>query len=418
MHESAFSAGLAHAVLEGSRAALAAIRANALRSALTALGIIIGVAAVIAVVAIMQGLSSNIVAQLDDLGSDTVTLRAYTSPEQMMLGAGNRLSYNDFLALQGRVNDVMDMTAQMQAFSFGSSVSHGRNTVQSQVIGTDSSYQNVVRVYPASGRFLSASDDERRRRVAVLGQSVVDKLEMQGEPVGQFIQLGGEWFRVIGVAESRGTLFGMDQDNYVITPFSTMRSLSGERVERNIEIMFRPASTERLPAVQEQMRQILRSRHRVAGDAPDPFEFITAERIREQFGSIVRGVTMVAGGVVGISLLVGGIGIMNIMLVSVTERTREIGIVKALGATPRFILVQFLIEAVVLSLFGGLMGLLAGWGLAALLATVIPGMEGAAVPMWAVALALGFTSLIGIVFGLAPAVKASRLHPIDALRYE
>ena len=418
MRDPDFSAGLAHAVLEGSRAALAAIRANALRSMLTALGIIIGVAAVIAVVAIMQGLSSNITAQLDDLGSDTVTLRAYTSPEQMMLGGGNRLSYNDFLALQGRVPDVLDMTAQMQAFSFGSSVSLGRNSTQSQIIGTDSSYQNVVRVYPERGRFLTTSDDERRRRVAVLGPTVVDKLEMSGDPVGQFVQIGGEWFRVIGVAERRGSLFGMDQDNYVITPFSTMRSLSGERVERSIEIMFRPASDERLPAIQEQMRQILRARHRVAEGAPDPFEFITAERIREQFGAIIRGVTLVAGGVVGISLLVGGIGIMNIMLVSVTERTREIGIVKALGATPRFILVQFLIEALVLSLFGGLAGLLLGWGLAAMLSTVIPGMSGAAVPLWAILLALGFTSLIGIVFGLAPAVKASRLHPIDALRYE
>ena len=412
------ASGLAHAVLEGGRAAFAAIRANALRSALTALGIIIGVAAVIAVVAIMQGLSRNITAQLDDLGSDTVTLRAYTSPEQTMLGTGNRIHYNDFLALQGRVPGVLDMTAQMQAFSFGSGVSHGRNTTQSQIIGTDSSYQNVVRVYPERGRFLTASDDERRRRVAVLGASVVDKLEIAGDPVGQFVRISGEWFRVIGVAERRGSLFGMDQDNYVIAPFSTMRSLNGERVERNIEIMFRPASSERLPAIQAQMGQILRARHRVADGDPDPFEFITAERIRAQFDAIIRGVTLVAGGVVGISLIVGGIGIMNIMLVSVTERTREIGIVKALGATPRFILVQFLIEAVVLSLFGGLVGLLLGWGLAAFLALFIPGMSGASVPVWAMMLALGFTSLIGIVFGLAPAVKASRLHPIDALRYE
>ncbi|MCD9027635.1 ABC transporter permease [Luteimonas sp. BDR2-5] len=416
--EADLSSGLVHAVLEGSRAAFAAIRANALRSALTALGIIIGVAAVIAVVAIMQGLSRNIVAQLDDLGSDTVTLRAWTSTEQTLLGTGNRIDYNDFLALQGRVPGVLDMTAQMQAYSFGSGVSHGRNTTQTQVIGTDSSYQNVVRVYPERGRFLTASDDERRRRVAVLGASVVDKLEIPGDPIGQFVRIGSEWFRVIGVAERRGSLFGMDQDNYVIAPFSTMRSLNGERVERNIEIMFRPAGTERLPAIQQQMGQILRARHRVAEGEPDPFEFVTAERIREQFDAIIRGVTLVAGGVVGISLIVGGIGIMNIMLVSVTERTREIGIVKALGATPRFILVQFLIEAVVLSLFGGLVGLLLGWGLAALLALFIPGMSGAAVPVWAMMLALGFTSLIGIVFGLAPAVKASRLHPIDALRYE
>jgi len=163
---------------------------------------------------------------------------------------------------------------------------------------------------------------------------------------------------------------------------------------------------------------VLRTRRKVADGAPDPFKVQTAERTRKSFDSIVQGVTMVAAAVVGISLLVGGIGIMNIMLVSVTERTREIGIVKALGATPQFILIQFLVEALVLSLFGGVVGLALGWGLALLIALAVPGMSGAAVPLWAVLLALGFTTAIGVIFGLAPAIKAARLHPIDALRYE
>jgi putative ABC transport system permease protein len=410
--------GIGHAVREGALAALAAIRANALRSALTTLGIVIGVAAVIAVVAIMQGLSRNIVAQLDDLGSDMVTLRAYTTADQQLLGSQNRIDYDDFLALKARALGAADMTAQMRAYSYGASVSFGRRSEQTQLIGTDSSYQNVVRVYPQKGRFLAPADDARRRRVAVLGPSLVHKLQIAGDPVGQFVQIGGEWFRVVGVAEARGSLFGLDQDNYLIAPFSTLRSLYGEKVERDIDILFRPDGNVSLQEVQAGMIRVLRQRHRIAAGAPDPFEFVTAERMREQFGAIVRAVTLVGAGVVGISLLVGGIGVMNIMLVSVTERTREIGIVKALGATPRFILVQFLIEALGLSLFGGLVGLGCGWGLAALMAMTLPGMEGALVPWWAVALALGFTTAIGVLFGLAPAIKAARLPPIEALRYE
>ncbi len=406
------------AIWEGTRAALQSIRAHAMRSTLTTLGIIIGVAAVIAVVAIMQGLSQTITQQLDDLGSDMVTIRAYTTQEQQLLGFSNYLSYDDFLVLKSKVDGVEDMTATMQPFSFGSSASYGRNATQTQIIGSDSSYQNVVRVYPELGRFLSESDDLRRRRVAFLGSSVVKDLQMPENPVGEFISINGEWFRVIGVAETLGSLFGFDQDNYIIAPFSTMRSLSGDQVTRNIDIMFRPTDPEALPGVKQQITQILRKRHSLGTDEPDDFEFISAEKTKKQFESVTQSVTLVAGGIVGVSLLVGGIGVMNIMLVSVTERTREIGTVKALGATPQFIMIQFLIEALVLSLFGGLIGIALGYGVASFLALLMPSMPSALVPMWAIFLALGFTTAIGIIFGLAPAMKAARLNPIDALRYE
>ena len=409
---------LLHAGFEGSKAAFASIRAHGLRSALTTLGIIIGVAAVITVVAIMQGLSHSITSQLDDLGSDMITLRAYTPANQQMLGIHNRLHYDDFLLLQSRVSNVEDMTASMQAFSMGSQVQYGRNTAQSQIIGTDSSYQNVVRVYPESGRFLSGSDDDRRRRVAFIGSSLIKQLDLPANPVGEFINLSGDWFRIIGVAETRGSMFGFDQDNYIIAPFSTIRSLSGERAARNIDVMFRPAAGADAQQIQQQMRAILRQHYKLAADEADPFEFVSAERMIEQFNTITRSITLVAGGIVSISLLVGGIGVMNIMLVSVTERTREIGIVKALGATPQFILIQFLVEALVLSLFGGIIGLALGAGVASFIGLMMPAMPEALVPLWAVLLAIGFTTLIGVVFGLAPAIKASRLNPIDALRYE
>ncbi|GAA0349844.1 ABC transporter permease [Bowmanella denitrificans] len=407
-----------HATIEGTRAALASIRAHAMRSALTTLGIVIGVAAVITVVAVMEGLSASIDSQLDDLGSDMVTLRARTSQEQAMLGFANKLSYEDFIVLKSKVNNVQDMSATMQAFTFGSKVSYGRETIQTQVIGTDANYQKVIKVFPQQGRFVRSSDDDRRRRVVFIGESVRKKLKLPDNPIGEFISLSGEWFRIIGVAEERGSLFGFDQDNYIIAPFSTMASLAGSRVTENIDILFRPAPGASLDTVQAQIRQILRKRHHLSGDDKDDFEFITAKKTKESFEKVTTSVTLVAGGVVGISLLVGGIGVMNIMLVSVTERTREIGINKALGATPNFIMLQFLVEALVLSLFGGLIGLLLGWGLAALLSMLMPGMPGALVPGWAIALSFGFTTAIGVIFGLMPAVKASKLNPIDALRYE
>jgi len=410
--------GLGHAVLEGSFAAIAAIRANALRSALTALGIIIGVAAVIAVVAVMQGLSSTVTKQLDDLASDMVIVRAYTPQQQLMIGLSNTLSSEDFQAVRERVRGLEHITAIILPISLGGRISAGTQTTTAQIIGTDAQYQNVVRVYTDQGRFIGESDDLRRRRVVVLGPTVARDLKLPEDPIGSFVQLGGEWFRVVGIAEARGSLFGFDQDNYAIAPFSTLRALSSPEQREDVQIYFRPAPGVSLKNLEAQVRHTLRSRRGLAKDAPDPFEFQTAEKTRANFDAIVQGVTLVAGAVVGISLLVGGIGVMNIMLVSVTERTREIGIVKALGATPRFILLQFLVEALVLSLFGGLVGLALGWGFAVLISMAVPGMAGASVPLWAVALALGFTTAIGVIFGLAPAIKAARLHPIDALRYE
>ena len=407
-----------HASFEGSKAAIQSIFSHAMRSALTTLGIIIGVSAVITVVAVMSGLSANISKQLDDLGSDMVTIKAFTDANQEMLGLRNTLTFNDFLLIKGKVKNVNDMTVRMSAFSLGSSVQFGRSSIQSRIIGTDSSYKNVVNIYPEQGRFLSASDDLRRRRVAFIGSSVVKKLNMPNNPVGEFIKLSGDWFRVIGVAETRGSLFGFDQDNYIITPFSTIRSLSGGQATDDVEVLFRPKKSADLSQITAKMRQILRQRYKLTSDDDERFEFITSEKTKAQFNSITTSVTLVASGIVGISLLVGGIGIMNIMLVSVTERTKEIGIAKALGATPQFILMQFLMEALVLSLFGGIIGLILGYGLAALVAVFMPGSNGVIVPLWAIWLSFGFTTCIGVVFGMAPAVKAAKLHPVDALRYE
>ncbi|WP_430457810.1 ABC transporter permease [Rheinheimera sp.] len=400
-----------------AQSAVLSIRLHLLRSGLTTLGIIIGVAAVISVVAIMQGLSAGIRGQLDDLGSDMTTLRAFTTPDQELLGFRNKLTDSDYDALLNKISDFEQITVAMPAFSMGLSVSYGRSSSQSQLIGAAPNYQDVIRIYPQLGRFILPQDDERRRRVAFIGPSLINKLQLPANPVGEFVLISGDWFRIIGVGEKRGSLFGFDQDNYIITPFQTAKALNGPD-QLQVEISYRAKAGVDEQALQQQIRHVLRAKRGLASDAADPFEFITAEKMKSQFNQVLNSVTLVAAGVVGISLLVGGIGVMNIMLVSVTERTREIGIVKALGATPQVILLQFLLEAVLLSLFGGLLGLLLGYGVAALLGALIPGLSDAVVPLWAVLLSLGFTTFIGVVFGLMPAVKAARLAPIDALRYE
>ncbi len=406
------------AIVEGTKAALSAIRANAMRSALTCLGIIIGVAAVITVVAVMQGFTKQINDQLADMSPDVTNIKPFTSREQEMLGKRAKLTYDDFLVLKARIKEAETMTALMFTWRFSGGAEYGNKSHSSRVIGTEQDYQKAYRTYPELGRFIRAEDDDKRRRVAFIGHSIIDKLDLPENPVGEYIKLGGEWFRIIGVAEKQGSLLGFDQDDYINIPISTMSALEGASAQSNVQIMFRLKEGTNEEQTIAKMKRILRQLHKLEADEPDDFEFETAEKAREQIDTFTNSATAITAGIVGISLVVGGIGVMNIMLVSVTERTRVIGTLKALGATPGFIMLQFLVEAVVLSLFGGLIGLAIGYGLSGLVSVLVPGMPGAYIPAWAVMLSFGFTSLIGIVFGLAPAIKAARLNPIDALRYE
>lgn len=406
--------------MEGTKAAFSAIKANAMRSALTCLGIIIGVAAVVTVVAVMQGFTKQINDQFADMSPDVTTIKAYTSIELEMVGKNAKLSYDDFLTLKARVKEAETLTALMFTWRFSGGAEYGNKSHSSRVMGTEQDYQKAYRTYPDLGRFIRAEDDEKRRRVAFIGPSIIEKLNLPSNPVGEYIKLGGEWFRIIGVAEKQGSFLGFDQDDYINIPISTMSALEGGNTQSNVQIMFRLEDNANEEQVLAKITRILRQLHKLKdGDGDDnDFEFETAEKARAQVDKFTGSATAITAGIVGISLLVGGIGVMNIMLVSVTERTRVIGTLKALGATPGFIMLQFLVEAVVLSLFGGLIGLAIGYGAAGLISFMVPSMPDAYIPAWAVMLSFGFTSLIGIVFGLAPAIKAARLNPIDALRYE
>jgi putative ABC transport system permease protein len=262
-------------------------------------------------------------------------------------------------------------------------------------------------------------DLANRRKVAVVGETVVEELGLGRDPLGREIYVGSLPVTVVGVMEEKGRSFGFDQDDLVFVPFGTALSLFGREAGDQVNLQLQLEADADIPAFKDQASELLRRRHDLGPDDSDDFDIQTQDEILETTNTILAGVTGVVGGIVSIALLVGGIGIANIMLVSVTERTREIGIRKAVGARKRDILVQFLIEAITLALVGGALGILLGYGLGALAIQLIPGdLPPAHVPLWAIALAAGFSALVGVISGIYPAGKAAALDPIESLRYE
>jgi putative ABC transport system permease protein len=402
--------------IESVRSALAAIRANRLRSFLTSLGIIIGVASVITVVSLIQGMSKGISDQFAGLGSNALTVHAKNDFKEVMQGKINYLRFDDIEQLRLHVDGVRDLCPVFSPdFAM---VRKGDQSTSARILATTPSFQEVHGRYAEAGRFISDSDEANARRVAVVGVKVIEELHITGNPVGQFIQFSNEWFKIIGVMEKRGEVFGMSQDDSLIIPYKTGRSIIGNNKQPRISLNVSMDNTVELEEVKRQIGVALRNAHRLKPSEPDDFEIASSDQLAKSFNEITTMVTLVMGGIVGIALLVGGIGIMNIMLVSVTERTREIGICKAIGARSRDIMLQFLIEAVLLSVLGGLIGLALGFGLGIGIANLIPNFPAAFVPWWAIVLSLLFSGGVGIVFGVIPAAKAAKLDPIDALRYE
>ncbi|WP_337243634.1 ABC transporter permease [Luteimonas sp. gir] len=400
-------------------AAFGSIRAHALRSLLTALGIVIGVASVIAVVSIFQGMSASIGEQFAGLGANNLSVRAETSFEDQLQGRRSRIAISDYQRLQDSVQHLAELSPTFDVMGdHGGTVSAGRVEAFTRVIASSPSYQHSRQIYPKIGRFITEADTQSRRRVCVLGETLRENLNLPENPLGQYIRIGSEWCKVVGIMEERGEVFGFSQDDFVLMPFATGLAMVRDAAQIDLRIDLQVRDRNNLEFLKERVERVLRQSRRLDAAAPDDFKVETADQLGDSLKSVINLVTTVFVGIVGISLLVSGIGIMNIMLVSVTERTREIGICKALGATSRSIMLQFLSEAVLLSAIGGLIGVAIGYAGGALASSLIPSLPAAVVPWWAVVISVVFSGMVGVIFGLLPAAKAARLDPIDALRYE
>ena len=401
---------------EAAKAAFASLMAHRMRSFLTTLGILIGTASVIAVVSLVQGLSASITDQFSDMGGNTMTLQAVNDNENFRTGSMNYITFDDIDVLRYKVPGVETVAPMMFVQAAGASYK-GRST-NPQVQAVTADYQIVRAADTQYGRFLVDSDDKTHARVAVIGEQLRDDLKMPENPVGEFFQLGGDWFKVVGLMEKQGEIFGQSQDNYAMIPFAVGRAMMGQANEPMIIASFTVARLDQAETVKERVKRAIRASRKIAAGKDDDFKVEASDSFLKQFKQITSMITAVLGGIVGISLLVGGIGIMNIMLVSVTERTREIGVRMAVGAPRSAILTQFLVEAMSVSGLGGLIGIGMGCGIAAIIDTFAHKNLPTYVPFWAIALSFGFSVSVGLCFGIYPAYKASRLNPVEALRYE
>lgn len=400
-------------LMEALRSALNAIAVSKMRSFLTSLGIIIGVASIIAVVSLVNGLEQSITQQFEGYGSNSLFIQQRRDNYGRLIGD---LTDDDLNKLKG-VEGLEAISPQTFVFEYNA-VQYGSTQHSTDVVGVMPDFADMDGSYPVIGRFITTADANARKKVAVIGPKVREELKLPEDPIGEFIQYGPHWFKIIGVLESRGQMFGQDLDNYVYIPYPTAIGIMGYQQQPFVMFVARVEDIDRMSFLRDQVERILRRNHDLERDDENDFSIQSSDQVLESIGQITQIITLVFGGIVGISLLVGGIGIMNIMLVSVTERTREVGICKALGATRADILLQFLLEAVIISLIGGVVGLGLGFGLGYGIANMIPNFPPSEVPLWSIGLALGFSSGVGIIFGLLPAAKASRLNPIDALRYE
>ena len=394
--------------------ALQAIRANALRSVLTTLGIVIGVGAVIAMVALGEGAQRRIQSEIERMGTNVLTVRPGQGFFRGVASGNRRLEEDDALALQAQIGDRYGIAPELEQRL---QVSYQRWNSSNSIVGTWPSYFEIYDHETAYGRFFDEGEVQGRRRVAVLGFNVPEDL---GTPpsllVGRTIQIRGQAFEVVGVLEEKGGAAWMQPDDQIFIPLSTaMYRVMGNR-NRLRSIYVAASSPEDLDAAWADIDRVVRREHRIRPGEEADFSIQNSSDILETFNESNATFTLLLAGIAGVSLLVGGIGIMNIMLVSVTERTREIGVRKALGATKRTILFQFLVEALVLCTMGGAIGVLAGIGGASLI-TRFASWDTVIAPE-AVVVALAFSAGIGLFFGIWPARRAAVLDPIDALRYE
>ena len=404
---------------EAAKIAMSSIMAHKLRSFLTLLGVIIGVAVVTAVATVIEGANVYIKEKIATLGSGVFTVQKASitgfGDFQKFLEAFRKnpdLTVDDLAALREQVT----LAEQVGAQDGGSQlVKRGNVTLES--VGVQGVTPNTIlltSVEVAQGRYISDFDDQSRRDIVFLGSEVAEGLFPDTDPIGKEVKIGRDLYTVIGVAKKLGSVLGQSQDNFVHLPLMTFFKSFGKRSSPTFRLIVRARDGVTSEKVQDQVRVVMRTRHKLDYNQPDDFSIATDEVTEQLFGTITGTVAAVAFPVVGISLLIGGIVIMNIMLATVTERTREIGIRKSLGATRRDILVQFLIEWAMLSGLGGVIGLLLAVTLMTIVGRYAP--VPVAIPLWAPAMAITMSTLVGVFFGLYPANRAAKLDPITALR--
>jgi len=388
--------------------AIDSLRINKLRSTLTALGIIIGVAAIILLISIGTGLQNYITGEFEKLGTNSIFIlpgKVRVGPQGGPPQTVNKLSFKIADRIEREKGTFINLVLpQIEKNITAEYRSKSKITL---LIGTKSDYFEISDIKAKTGRVFSQKDDQTSKKVAVIGQTLASDLFENQNPIDQKIIVSEKSFTVIGVMEEQGNAGGIDIDDQVIIPLNSARILTG--AEQVNAILVRTTSTETIPQAKAQVEKIL-----LRTLSKDDFTILTQEQLLSSILQILSVLTLALGGIAAISLIVGGVGISNIMLVSVTERTREIGLRKAVGATSQDILSQFLAEAVILSVVGGLIGITVGY----LGSLAISNFVKTAIPLWGVLLGIGFSSAVGVVFGVAPAIRAARLEPIVALRHE
>ena len=411
---------------ENFRFAFLAVRAHKLRAVLTVLGIVVGVSTVIAMVSIVTGFKNNMIRSFQSFGATLVQFQKFEQrfgphgpPEAELRRKDVQLE--DALALKASIPEMRAVSPERYLWDTDIHVKYrDAETTTPVVAGVGPDYPMANNHFVSYGRFITEADFEHATTVAVIGEDVRSVLFPREDPLGKPIDFNGMQYTVIGVLEKKGRMFGGSNDNFLLIPFTAFdRQFPWIKNSHRdtIHIATVPYTPEQVPIILEKGRELLRARRHVPFDKPDDFAIFTPDRMIENFKAITNGVMLAMVFIAGVSLLIGGVGVMNIMLVSVTERTREIGLRKAVGAFRRDIVLQFLTEATTLSLLGGAIGVVLGIAVPAVIKRVFEALP-AETPIWAIVVGLAVSISVGIFFGLYPAVKASRLDPIEALRYE
>lgn len=405
-------------IRESLNIAFDSIRANKMRSILTTIGIVIGVTTIIGMMSLIQGLQDYMARQLSVLGTNTFQIQKDPAIQMGHSDPQYRNRKDITLEQAEAIKKYATLVKAVgpETYSWGEVVRYMDKKTNPNVVvlGVTPEFQEANNYFVDEGRFLSQLDVDNNRNVVVLGLDIVETLFPHASPIGQTVRIGGDRFDVVGTLEKQGSGFGQSRDNRVVLPISTFHKLYGKR--RSLMITVQVYDPVQMQDAIEQTSAILRIVRKVPPGKPNDFEIFTSETLLATFNDLTKYIKIAAVGIAMISLIVGGIGIMNIMLVSVTERTREIGIRKSMGAKRRDILWQFMIEAVILGNVGGLIGIFLGILIGILVGALSP--LPTAIPIQAVILGITFCSLIGLFFGIFPAARAAKLDPVVALRYE